>query len=315
MKTSITKLLDIEFPLLMAPMFLVSNKKMLKAAIDEGIAGAIPSLNYRDLNKLEADILELKNYMQGKPGSFGVNLIVVGNPFFKEHLSIIEKTEPPFVITSLGNPSQVVEKVHNYGGVVMCDIVNLKFAEKAYKAGADAFIAVGCGAGGHAGSNNLFTFIPALKKHFPNTPVVAAGGLASGKALASVLILGAEAASVGTAFIATKESEVNSSYKQAVIQADIDKITMTKILSGTPSSVIKTKELEELEEKLKSEDLSLKKGMKLLNKEDYGKIFMAGQSVEFIENELSIKEFVKKYKNEFSESFNNNTQNETKLPI
>ncbi len=299
MKTRITDLLNIDFPMLMAPMFLVSNKKMLQAGIKAGIAAAIPSLNYRNLDTLKQDILELKEYAKQHKGSFGINLIVVGNPFFKEHLQIIEETQPPFVITSLGNPSGVIEKVHNYGGIVLSDIVNMKFAEKAHKAGADAFVIVGCGAGGHAGKNNLFTLIPEISAKYPDTPIIAAGGMASGKALAAVLALGADAVSVGTAFITTKESAVKESYKKAVIMADIDDITMTKILSGTPSSVINTPELKELENKLKDSDLSLKKGMKILNKEDYGKIFMAGQSAGLVNEELSVAEFVEKYKKEF----------------
>jgi nitronate monooxygenase len=295
METKFTKLLNIEHPILMAPMFLVSNKEMLKAAIDSGILGAIPTLNYRDLEQLRSDILELKQYSEGKKGTFALNLIVVGNPFFHAHLQIIEETKAPVVITSLGNPDGVISKVHSYGGIVLSDIVNLKFAEKAATAGADGFVVVGCGAGGHAGNNNLFTLIPSLRRLYPNMLIVAAGGLAYGESMVAALALGADGVSIGTPFITCRESKVSAEYKQAVLNARIDDIVFTRILSGKPSAVINTEKFQELEKSLQNNDMNFVSGMKILSKADYGNVYMAGQSVEAITTETTIGEWITEY--------------------
>ncbi len=301
MNTKFTQLFNTEYPILMAPMFLVSNKDMLKAAIDSGIVGAIPTLNYRDMEQLRADILELTQYSEGKKGSFALNLIVVGNPHFKAHLQIIEETKAPIVITSLGNPDVVIEKVHAYGGIVLSDIVNLKFAEKAYKADADGFVVVGCGAGGHAGNNNLFTLLPSLRQIYPDMLIIAAGGMAYGESMVAALALGADAVSIGTPFITCRESKVSSIYKQAVIDARIDDIVLTPILSGKPSAVINTEKFRELEKSLQNTEMTFASGMKILDKVNYGDVFMAGQSVEAVKQEMSIAEWIKGYVNRAKE--------------
>jgi len=288
--------LNISKPLLMAPMFLVSNVEMLKAAIDNGIVGAIPSLNYLDSKDLERDIQTLNRYREGKEGSFGVNLIIKGNPKYKEHLGIITEKKTPLVITSLGNPSEVIEKVHAYGGLVFCDVTTVKHAQKAEDA--DGFIAVGQGAGGHAGNISLQVLVPALRKAFPGKIIIGAGGVANSSSFNSVMALGADGVSAGTIFIASKESQANKEYKAAILEAKAEDITMTKILSGVPATVIKSDYLRRMEDELKLKRLNLERGIELLQKEgvdaDYNQIFVAGQAVEFIEKELSVSEIVKK---------------------
>lgn len=290
------EILKVQKPLLMAPMFLVSNKTMLQSAIDHGIVGAIPSLNFLEDEALKKTILELNEYKQGKSGSFGINLIIKGNPKYEKHLKIIAETQPPLVITSLGNPDEVIELVHAYGGVVLCDVTNLKHAEKASKA--DGFIGVGQGAGGHAGNISLQVLIPMLRTAFPDKIILGAGGVANHFAFDSIMALGADGVSAGTVFIASSESTVGQDYKQAIIKAKASDITMSPILSGTPSSIIKSDYLSELEQMLKDKKLSLARGVDLLRQSgvetDYKKLFVAGQAVEFVTEESSVAEIIAK---------------------
>ncbi len=295
MNNKLTQKLNISFPLIMAPMFLVSNIEMLKAAIDSGIAGVTASLNYLNSDDLAKDICFLNQYRKDKKGTFGVNLIIKGNPKYEEHLKIITENKTPLVITSLGDPTEVIEKVHVYGGTVFCDVTNVKHAEKAQNA--DGFVAVGQGAGGHAGNISLQVLVPALCKAFPGKIIIGAGGVATSEGFRSVTSLGADGVSAGTVFIASKESEVSGEYKNAIFEAKADDITMTKILSGVPATVIKSDYLYKMEQELKLKRLNLERGIELLQKSgieaDYSQIFVAGQSVEFIEEELSISEIIK----------------------
>lgn len=280
---------------MMAPMFLVSNVQMLKIAMDEGVLGAIPSLNFLNDDALDRALFELKTYSINKHGSFAVNLIIKNNKKYETHLSLIVKHKVPIVITSLGDPSELIEKVQGYGGKVLCDVTNVKHAEKAKLA--DGFVAVGQGAGGHAGPISLQVLLPALRRAFPNKLILGAGGVATKAAYKSVIALGADGVSAGTVFIATKESEVDQAYKDAIIKAKASDITLTKILSGTPSTVIRSGYLETLEQQLKDQKLSLERGIELLNNKgidaDYKRLFVAGQAVEFVDGESSVSEVIK----------------------
>jgi nitronate monooxygenase len=225
----------------MAPMFLVSNLAMLKAGIDAGIMSVIPTLNVRKDNELDALLKTMSEYKKGKIGSYGVNIIVQKtNILFEKHLKICVENKVPFYITSLGNPKPVIDAAQSYGAKVFCDVTNLVHAKKCADAGCDGFIAVGQGAGGHAGPNPLHILVPTLQQHFPNLPIVAAGGIANGASMLSVMAAGAAGVSIGTRFIASDEAGVNSEYKNAIVNSAMDDIVMTTKLSGTPCTIIDT---------------------------------------------------------------------------
>lgn len=295
----------VAYPVIMAPMFLVSNEEMIRSAIRSGIIGVFPSLNFRDDGLLEALISRLHEYKASNPsfkGSFGVNLIVQGtNPLYKQHLEICRRMKVPFYITSLGYPAEVISSAHSYGGVVYCDVTNRKHAEKCLEAGADGFIAVGAGAGGHAGPYPLQTLVPSLKRHFPGIPVIAAGGIADGRAMLAMLAAGADGVSIGTRYIASHEATVSQDYKQAILDADMEDIVMTTRISGTPCAIINTPYAQKLGcrqnafERFLNRNPRTKKyfkmlvqyrGMKRLEKAvkpgSYQNLWCAGQSVELI---------------------------------
>lgn len=309
-----TQNLGLRFPMIMAPMFLVSNFEMMEAAMKAGIMGTFPSLNFRKEGELEELILRLHKSKadQQLAGNFGVNLIVQkSNPLYTKHLEICVKNKVPFFITSLGNPKEVITKAHAYGAKVFCDVTNITHAQKCVDMGCDGFIAVGQAAGGHAGPNSLQVLIPSLHQHFPHLPVIAAGGIASGAGILSALALGAEGVSVGTRFIASTEAKVNAAYKEAIVSSKMDDIVLTTKISGTPCTIINTPYAKKIGytqnwfERLLSNNKTTKKYFKMLvqirgmqklersvKPANYDTLWCAGQSVELIHDILPCAEII-----------------------
>jgi nitronate monooxygenase len=324
-ENKLNQLLKIDFPIIMAPMFLVSNLDMMKAGIRAGIMATFPTLNYRKPGELEHILDELNEFQKQFPGgSYGVNIIVQkSNPLSEKHLKICLDKKVPFFITSLGSPKEVIDGAHRYGGKVFCDVTNLVHAKKCVESNCDGFIAVGQGAGGHAGPNPLQVLIPALKEHFPDIPVIAAGGITSGAGLLSVQVLGASGVSIGTRFIASKEAGVNDDYKQAIVSSGMEDIVMTTKLSGTPCAIINNDTAKKMGytqnwfEKLLSNNKQTKKwfkmlvqirGMKKLEQSvlpnNYLSLWTAGKSSELIHDIISCEDIVKGIKNEYEISLN-----------
>lgn len=319
---NLNALLHIDFPIIMAPMFLVSNLEMMKAGIRAGIMATFPTLNYRKEGELEKVLDELNSYCKSYSGSYGVNIIVQkSNPLSAKHTKICIDKKVPFFITSLGSPKEVIDGAHPYGGKVFCDVTNIPHAKKCFDSQCDGFIAVGQGAGGHAGPNPLQVLIPALKEHFPSVPIIAAGGIANGQGLLSVQVLGASGASIGTRFIASKEASVNDNYKNAIVSSGMDDIVMTTKLSGTPCAVINNDAAKKMGytqnwfEKWLSQNSQTKKwfkmlvqirGMKKLEKSvlpnNYNTLWTAGKSSELIHDILPCEEIVSRIKKEYEQS-------------
>jgi len=240
---TLDKLLGIDYPVLVAPMFLISNTKMIKAALSFGVTAAFPALNYRTDAELRAAIHEIKSF---SPKPFGVNLIVNrSNPKYKSQLETLLELKVDYIITSLGSPKEVIEKCKPLGIKVFCDVVDLGYAQKVEAIGADALIAVNNRAGGHAGRLSPHELVTMLKEHC-HIPVISAGGIAKGKDLKQVLDWGAAGASIGTIFIACEESDVSPEYKQAMIEYGEKDIVMTTKLSGSPLTVINTPYVQKL---------------------------------------------------------------------
>lgn len=320
LKSQVAEQLKIEMPIIMAPMFLVSNETMMKEAIHNGIAGCFPSLNYRKENELTEVLKRLNQELKGASGTYGVNLIVQkSNPLYSKHLKICVEQRVPFYITSLGNPKDVIEAAHSYGAKVYCDVTNLAHAQKCFDLNCDGFIAVGQGAGGHAGPNPLHVLVASLKKQFPSKPVIAAGGITNGNMLLAMQILGADAVSIGTRFINSTECTVNSAYKDAIINAKMDDIVLTEKLSGTPCTIINTPEAKRMGyyqnwlEKWLSTHKQTKKwfkliiqwrGMKRLEKSvlpnHYQTLWCAGKSVELIDDVLPCATIIHQLKTEYN---------------
>jgi len=315
-KPILCEMLGIDFPIIMAPMFLVSNEKMVVEAIKAGITGAIPALNYRNTDDLRAAIQSIKKQVNGP---FGINLIVNKSNFlYKEQLTVCCEEKVDFLITSLGSPEETIIEAHKAGVKVFCDVTDTKYAKKVESLGADAVIAVNKEAGGHAGNISYKELIPQLIAAV-NIPVISAGGVGTGGGVAEMLSLGAAGLSMGSVFIASNEAGVSEEYKQACVDYGAKDIVMTTKLSGTPCSIINTPYVQKTGtkqnclERLLNKNKTLKKwikalvfvkGMKSLQKaafsSTYKTVWCAGPSIEFVHSIRPISEIVSQLKTEYN---------------
>lgn len=314
-ETDLTRLLGIDYPIILAPMFLVSNAKMIIEACHAGITGAIPALNYRsdaDLRKALDEIKRATHLPADKAGKpFGINLIVnKSNIRLEEQLKTCVEYRVPFIITSLGSPQKVIEACHPVGMKVFCDVTELEYAKKVEALGCDALIAVNNEAGGHAGKLSPRDLITMLKKHC-HIPVISAGGVGSGAQMKKMLEYGACGVSIGSPFIASVESPVSMDYKMACVHYGAKDIVMTTKLSGTPCTVINTDYVKHIgteqnwverflnhSKRIKkwTKMITYYKGMKTLEKAAFGATYQtmwcAGPSIEYVHSIRPVKEIV-----------------------
>jgi nitronate monooxygenase len=317
-RITLDKLLNIDYPIIVAPMFLISNTKMIKAALANGVTAAFPALNFRTDAELRKTILDIKS-ASSKP--FGVNLIVnKSNPRYKGQLDILVELKVDYIITSLGNPKEVIEKCKPLGIKVFCDVVDLAYAKKVEELGADAVIAVNNRAGGHAGNLSAEVLISMLTENCA-LPVISAGGIAKGDQLRQVMKWGAAGASIGSIFIACEESDVSPEYKQAVIDYGEKDIVLTNKLSGSPLTVINTPYVQKLGTKanllewIVNNNKTLKKyakllialkGMKQVEKAAFGAtyktVWCAGPSIEHVTRIQPMADILQSLQKAFRES-------------
>jgi nitronate monooxygenase len=308
----LTQFLNIKYPIIQSPMFLVSNTTMVVEAMKSGIAGCIPALNYRTLEELRTAIKEL-NKVKVKGGSFGFNLIVnKSNIKYKDQLRVICEEGVDFIITSLGSPLETINQTHKKNIKVFCDVTDLKFAKKVEELGADAIIAVNNLAGGHRGDLSPEELIPLLVKNC-SLPVISAGGVGCKADIDKMLGLGAEGVSVGSPFIASMEAEVTEEYKQACVNNGAIDIVVTERISGTPCTVINTPYVQKIGtkqswiESVLNKSKKLKKWVKMVRfligtntvtnaatKATYKTVWVAGPSIEYTKAILPVKEIVAK---------------------
>lgn len=315
-KFAICEMLNIEFPVILAPMFLVSNVEMIIEAGKAGITGAIPALNYRSIDELRSAIKEIK---AANKGPFGINLIVNQSNFlYKDQLAVCCEEKVDYIITSLGSPKETIEMARKSGVKVFCDVTDVVYAKKVENLGADALIAVNREAGGHAGKIPMEELIPLLAKAC-SIPVFSAGGIGSGQGIHNAMELGAEGVSMGSIFIASKEAPVSKEYKQACIDYGAKDIVLTTKLSGTPCTVIQTPYVKKIGtkqnalERFLNKNKKIKKwlkaftffkGMKALQRAAFGStyktLWCAGPSIEHVKSVRTIKEITDQLKSEFS---------------
>ncbi|MCB0350966.1 MAG: nitronate monooxygenase [Bdellovibrionales bacterium] len=316
--TDFTRLFNIKYPIIGAPMFLVSNADMVVATSEAGALGTFPALNFRPIEEYKKALKEIKSRTK-KP--IGVNIIVnKSNVRAREDIRYALDAGVEVFITSLGSPKEVIEQAHKVGAKVFCDVTNLEHAKKVQDLGADGVIAVASGAGGHAGPITPLVLVPWLVKEL-KIPVILAGGIATGQTMAAALALGACGVSVGTRFIASREAGVDKAYKDAVVSSTPEDIVMTTRVSGTPATVINTDyvkkmgtELPWIVKTLKENPLTKKyvvplihlAGMKSLEsaatKPTWKTVWSAGQSVGLVNEILSCQEIIDKLVKEYHET-------------
>ncbi len=240
-------LASLPLPIIGAPLFIISNPKLVIELCKAGVVGSMPSLNARPAEQLDewlAEITEtLAAYNKANPDQpaapFAINQIVhKSNDRLEHDMLMCAKYKVPIIITSLGARTDVNDAVHSWGGVVLHDIINNAFAKKAIEKGADGLIAVAAGAGGHAGVKSPFALIQEIRQWFDG-PVALSGAIASGGAVLAAQAMGADFGYIGSAFIATDEARAVEGYKQAIVEGSSDDIVYSNLFTGVHGNYLK----------------------------------------------------------------------------
>ena len=230
----------LSLPVIGSPLFIISNPKLVIEQCKAGIVGSMPALNARPTELLDdwlAEITETlaawdKAHPEQPSAPFAINQIVhKSNDRLEHDMQVCAKYKVPIVITSLGAREDVNQAVHAWGGIVLHDIINNKFAHKAVEKGADGLIAVAAGAGGHAGVKSPFALIQEVREWFDG-PLALSGSIASGGAILAAQAMGADFAYIGSAFIATHEARAAEAYKQAIVEGSSDDIIYSNLFTG-----------------------------------------------------------------------------------
>jgi len=241
------QLQNLRIPVIGSPLFIISNPDIVIEQCKAGIVGSFPALNARPGPVLEEWLIriteELAAYDKANPDKpsapFAVNQIVHrSNDRLMHDVEMCVKYKVPIVITSLGARVEVNEAIHSYGGIVLHDIINDKFARKAVEKGADGLIAVASGAGGHAGTTSPFALVQDIRKWYDG-PIALSGSIATGDAVLAAQAMGADFGYIGSAFIATKEANADERYKQAIVDYDSDDIVYTNLFTGVHGNYLK----------------------------------------------------------------------------
>lgn len=232
-------------PAIAAPMFMISLPDLVVACCAAGVIGAFPALNQRDTEGYAAwlddiaDRLARAEQATGRAAApYAVNLSLRrGNARLEQDLAATIARRVPLVITSLGITRDVVDRIHDYGGILFHDVVSQRHAEKAAESGVDGLILVTAGAGGHAGRLNPFAFLAQVRRWFDRT-LVLAGGVTDGCQIAAARLMGADLVSIGTRFIATTESAAPDAYKRMILDARADDIAYTPAMTGVGANFL-----------------------------------------------------------------------------
>ncbi len=237
----------LRIPAIAAPLFIISNPELVIAQCKAGIIGSFPALNARPkecldewLDEISSELNSYNEKNLNKPAApFAINQIVhKSNDRIDHDMELTVKYKVPIVITSLGANSEVYDAVHSYGGIVLHDIINQRFAHKAIDKGADGLVAVATGAGGHAGVQSPFALLQEIREWFDG-PVALSGSISTGQAILSSLIAGADFGYLGSAFIATKEANASEKYKLAITQYNAEDIVYTDLVTGIKGNYLK----------------------------------------------------------------------------
>lgn len=235
--TPLSRRLGLRYPIVCAPMFIISNERMLLACAEAGILGAMPSLNARSPQELEQRLSWLRARTD-RPFAINMTIGLTDPERLQADVELCERFDVPVWITSYGNPTEFVRRARARGATVFHDVINLKHALKAQEAGVDAIIGVAAGAGGHAGRISPYALFPYLRAHL-SVPVIAAGCISTGRQILASLALGAELVYMGTRFIVAEECGASPEYKRMVIEAGPEDIVYTDQVSGVHANFLK----------------------------------------------------------------------------
>ena len=237
----------LRLPVIASPLFIISVPQLVIAQCKAGIVGSMPALNARPAALLDdwlAEITETlaahdRAHPEAPAAPFAINQIVhKSNDRLDQDMALCAKHKVPLTITSLGARTEINDAVHAWGGIVMHDVINDRFAHKAVEKGADGLIAVASGAGGHAGTTSPFALVQEIRRWFSG-PLALSGSIASGDAILAAQALGADFAFIGSAFIATEEARADQAYKQMIVDSTSDDIVYSNLFTGVHGNYLK----------------------------------------------------------------------------
>ena len=229
----------LSIPVIGSPLFIISNPDLVKAQCKAGVIGSFPSLNARPLTQLDEWLTQLGEELTPQDAPFAVNLIVHKTTArLEDDVELCVKHKVPVIITSLGAREDINQAIHSYGGIVLHDVINDRFAHKAIEKGADGLIAVAAGAGGHAGTTSPFALIQEIRQWFDG-PLALSGSIASGGAVLAALAMGADFAYIGSAFIATNEARADDRYKQMIVDSKAGDIVYSNLFTGVHGNYLR----------------------------------------------------------------------------
>ncbi|MHC3001663.1 NAD(P)H-dependent flavin oxidoreductase [Gordonia metallireducens] len=299
-------------PVICSPMFLVSGPDLVREACLNGVVGALPRQNARTLEEFDSWLRSIREAIDerlsedptARVGPIAVNLAArMDDDELATNLDVCQRHGVEIIISAIGNPARIAERVHDRGGVVYHDVTSFYYAEKAIKAGVDGLIAIGAGGGGHSGTLSHLVLIPRLRQIFDGT-IVLAGAVGHGSAIRAAEILGADLAYVGTRFIAAQESLAADRYKQLLISDSSSDLRYTNGISGVPANWMATSLIEA---GLDPDALPEPRGT--LNSDHlpegitpWRNIWSAGQSIEFIDGTPSTHDIVQQLRAEYAEA-------------
>ena len=231
---------NLPLPIIGSPLFIISNPKLVIAQCIAGVVGSMPALNARPASQLDEWLAEItealaahnKAHPEQPAAPFAINQIVhKSNDRLEHDMALCVKYKVPVIITSLGAREEINQAAHSYGGVVLHDVINNKFAHKAIEKGADGLIAVAAGAGGHAGVKSPFALVQEIRQWFDG-PLALSGSITTGASVLAAQAMGADFAYMGSAFIATHEARAVDAYKQAIVDSNSDDIVYSNLFTG-----------------------------------------------------------------------------------
>jgi nitronate monooxygenase len=238
---------NLTLPVIGAPLFIISNPKLVIAQCTAGVVGSMPALNARPASQLDEWLAEIteglaawnRDHPEQPAAPFAINQIVhKSNDRLEHDMQVCAKYKVPIVITSLGARTDVNDAVHAWGGIVLHDVINNTFAHKAIDKGADGLIAVAAGAGGHAGTKSPFALVQEIREWFDG-PLALSGAIATGGAVLAAQAMGADFAYIGSAFIATDEARASDAYKQCIVDCTSDDIVYSSLFTGVHGNYLK----------------------------------------------------------------------------
>jgi len=229
----------LRLPVMAGPMFIASTADLVIAQCRAGIIGAMPALNPRTPEALDADLGRIKRELAGCAAPWAINVVAhKTNDRLDSDLASVIKHQVPIVVLALAASREIVDAVHAYGGLVFNDIISDRHARKCAEVGVDGLIAVGVGAGGHTGNLSPFALTAELREWWDGL-LILSGCIATGRAVRAAEILGADLAYIGSPFLAADEANTQAEFKRMIVEGTAKDVMLTNCFTGANANFLR----------------------------------------------------------------------------